>query len=105
MVVSCGEFIDLSSTRARASAGGAERLSLLVFANNIIYYVCEAGAAMALLSLHCTSLCLATKSHSVDRLFADARPEFAKNPLARVETTGNGLNVCMLKALIVFGTC
>jgi hypothetical protein len=52
-------------------------------------------------------LCLATKSHCVDRLFAfaDARPEFAKNPLARVETTGNGLNVCMLKALIVFGTC
>jgi hypothetical protein len=75
MVVSCGEFIDLSSRLGQKQAAPSERAPhpSRVRANNI-YYVCEAGAAMALLSL---------KNLTVDRLFADARTESAKISLGR----------------------
>lgn len=75
MVVSCGEFIDLSSRLGQKQAAPSERAPhpSRVRANNI-YYVREAGAAMALLSL---------KNLTVDRLFADARTESAKISLGR----------------------
>jgi len=78
MVVSCGEFIDLSSRLGQKQAAPSERAPhpSRVRANNI-YYVREAGAAMALLSLKI--------SLSIDYLLTQEQ-SLQRFPLAGIET-------------------